>query len=116
VNIAAVSEALVLAQKAGVAPEAVVAAIRGGLAGSTVLNAKADLMLDHDFRPGFRIGLHIKDLLNALGTSHEVAAPLPLTAAVLEMFTALKAAGHDGDDHSGLVRHYEELARTQLSR
>ena len=88
-NIAAVSEALVLAQKAGVSPQAVVEAIQGGLAGSTVLEAKAPMMLDHNFKPGFRINLHIKDLLNALDTSHGVGAPLPLTAAVLEMMTAL---------------------------
>jgi 2-hydroxy-3-oxopropionate reductase len=115
-NIAAVSEALVLAQKAGVAPQAVVEAIRGGLAGSAVLEAKAPMMLEHNFRPGFRINLHIKDLLNALETSHDVGAPLPLTAAVLETMTALKAAGHDGEDHSGLVRHYESLAQTSLLR
>jgi 2-hydroxy-3-oxopropionate reductase len=113
-NIAAVSEALVLAQKAGVAPQAVVEAIRGGLAGSAVLEAKAPMMLDHDVKPGFRINLHIKDLLNALDTSHDVGAPLPLTAAVLEMMTALRAAGHDRDDHSGLVQHYESLAQTSL--
>jgi 2-hydroxy-3-oxopropionate reductase len=113
-NIAAVSEALVLAQKAGVSPQAVVEAIRGGLAGSTVLEAKAPMMLEHNFKPGFRINLHIKDLLNALQTSHGVGAPLPLTAAILEMMTALKAAGHDGEDHSGLVQHYESLAQTSL--
>jgi 2-hydroxy-3-oxopropionate reductase len=113
-NIAAVSEALVLAQKAGVDPAAVVAAIRGGLAGSAVLEAKAPMMLAHDFKPGFRINLHIKDLLNALDTSHEVGAPLLLTAAVLEMFTALKADGHEGDDHSGLVQFYESIASTTL--
>ncbi|HEY5788825.1 MAG TPA: 2-hydroxy-3-oxopropionate reductase [Microlunatus sp.] len=114
INIAAVSEALVLAQKAGVSPQGVVAAIRGGLAGSTVLDAKAPMMLEHNFTPGFRIDLHIKDLLNALGTSHAVNAPLPLTAAVLEMMTALRAAGHERDDHSGLIQHYESLAQTQL--
>ena len=104
----------VLAQKAGVSPQAVVEAIQGGLAGSTVLEAKAPMMLNHNFRPGFRINLHIKDLLNALDTSHGIGAPLPLTAAVLEMMTALKAAGHDREDHSGLVQHYESLAQTSL--
>ena len=113
-NIAAVSEALVLAQKAGVDPAAVVTAIRGGLAGSAVLEAKAPMMLAHDFKPGFRIDLHIKDLLNALDTSHEVGAPLLLTATVLEMFTALKANGHEVDDHSGLVQFYESIAGTTL--
>ena len=81
-NIAAVSEALALAQKSGVAPESVFQAIRGGLAGSTVLEAKAPMMLDHNFKPGFRIALHIKDLVNALDTSHGVggACSLPLQA------------------------------------
>jgi 2-hydroxy-3-oxopropionate reductase len=115
-NIAAVAEALVLCQKAGVAPDAVFEAIRGGLAGSTALEAKAPMMLDHDFRPGFRISLHIKDLVNALDTSHAVGAQLPLTAAVLEMMTAVKADGHAGDDHSSLVQYYETLAKTQIER
>jgi 2-hydroxy-3-oxopropionate reductase len=115
-NIAAVAEALVLSQKAGVAPDAVFEAIRGGLAGSTVLDAKAPMMLDHNFQPGFRISLHIKDLINALDTSHEVGAPLPLTAAVLEMMTALQVDGHDSEDHSGLVQYYESLAKTVLAR
>ena len=113
-NIAAVSEAFVLAEKAGVSPAAVLEAIRGGLADSTVLEAKAPMMLAHDFKPGFRIDLHIKDLTNALETSHDVGVPLPLTAAVLEMMTALRAAGHDKDDHSGLVQHYEAIANTRI--
>jgi 2-hydroxy-3-oxopropionate reductase len=113
-NIAAVAEAFVLAEKAGVRPASVLEAIRGGLAGSTVLEAKAPMMLAHDFTPGFRIDLHVKDLLNALDTSHDVGVPLPLTAAVLEMMTALKAAGHGRDDHSGLLRHYEALASTRI--
>ena len=113
-NIAAVSEALVLAQKAGVSPDAVFAAIRGGLAGSTVLEAKAPMMMDHNFKPGFRIKLHVKDLVNALDTSHGVGASLPLTASVLEMLTALDTAGHGGDDHSGLVQFYETLAQTSV--
>jgi 2-hydroxy-3-oxopropionate reductase len=113
-NIAAVAEAFVLASKAGVRPDSVLEAIRGGLAGSTVLEAKAPMMLAHDFTPGFRIDLHVKDLLNALDTSHDVGVPLPLTAAVLEMMTALKAAGHGRDDHSGLLRHYEALASTRI--
>jgi 2-hydroxy-3-oxopropionate reductase len=113
-NIAAVSEALVLAQKAGVSPGAVFEAIRGGLAGSTVLEAKAPTMLEHNFKPGFRIKLHMKDLVNALDTSHGVGAPLPLTASVLEMLTALETAGHAAEDHSGLVQCYEAVAKTSI--
>jgi 2-hydroxy-3-oxopropionate reductase len=113
-NIAAVSEALVLAQKAGVAPGAVVEAIRGGLAGSAVLEAKAPMMLAHEFKPGFRINLHIKDLNNAMDTSEDIGAPLPLTAAVLDMLRLLDAEDHGGEDHSGLVQYYEALAATRL--
>ncbi|MBL8925148.1 MAG: 2-hydroxy-3-oxopropionate reductase [Pseudonocardia sp.] len=113
-NIAAVAEAFVLAEKAGVPAAAILAAIRGGLAGSTVLEAKAPMMLAHDFTPGFRIDLHVKDLLNALDTSHDVGVPLPLTAAVLEILVGLRAAGHGQDDHSGLLRHYETLAATSI--
>jgi 2-hydroxy-3-oxopropionate reductase len=113
-NIAAVAEAFLLAEKAGVPAASVLAAIRGGLAGSTVLEAKAPMMLAHDFTPGFRIDLHVKDLLNALDTSHDVGAPLPLTAAVLEILVGLRAAGHGQDDHSGLLRHYETLAAKRI--
>ena len=115
-NIAAVSEALVLAQKAGVEPELVFQAIRGGLAGSTVLDAKAPLMMDRRFNPGFRINLHIKDLANVLETSHEVGVPLPLTAAVMEMMQALKVDGLGEEDHCSLVKHYEKLAQIEVKR
>ena len=115
-NIAAMSEALVLATKAGVEPELVYQAIRGGLAGSTVLDAKAPLVLDRRFAPGFRINLHIKDLANVLETSHELGVPLPLTAAVMEMMQALKVDGKGDLDHGSLVTHYEKLAQVEVRR
>lgn len=116
INIAAMSEALVLAGKAGVEPELVYQAIRGGLAGSTVLDAKAPLVMDRKFEPGFRINLHIKDLNNVLETSHEVGVPLPLTAAVMEMMQALKVDGMGNDDHGSLIRYYEKLAQAEVKR
>ncbi|WNN43529.1 MULTISPECIES: 2-hydroxy-3-oxopropionate reductase [Winslowiella] len=115
-NIAAMSEALTLATKAGVNPDLVYQAIRGGLAGSTVLDAKAPMVMDRNFKPGFRIDLHIKDLANALDTSHGVGAQLPLTAAVMEMMQALKADGLGTADHSALACYYEKLARVEVSR
>ena len=115
-NIAAMSEAMVLAQKAGVDPEKVYNAIRGGLAGSTVLDAKVPLVLDGNFKPGFRIELHIKDLINALETAHEVDAPIPLTASVLEMMTALRSDGKGKDDHGGLIQYYEKAGNTKVRR
>ncbi|MDR3565894.1 MAG: 2-hydroxy-3-oxopropionate reductase [Negativicutes bacterium] len=115
-NIAAVSEALVLATKAGVEPDLVFQAIRGGLAGSTVMDAKAPLMMDRKFNPGFRINLHIKDLNNVLETSHEVGVSLPLTAAVMEIMQALKVDGMGDNDHSSLVRYYEKMAQIEVKR
>ncbi|MDF2499592.1 MAG: 2-hydroxy-3-oxopropionate reductase [Anaerosporomusa subterranea] len=115
-NIAAMSEALVLASKAGVEPELVYKAIRGGLAGSTVLDAKAPLVMDRKFNPGFRINLHIKDLNNVLETSHEIGVPLPLTSAVMEILQALKVDGMGDLDHSALVRYYEKLAQVEVTR
>ncbi|WP_114195995.1 2-hydroxy-3-oxopropionate reductase [Edaphovirga cremea] len=115
-NIAAMSEALVLATKAGVDPNLVFQAIRGGLAGSTVLEAKAPMVMDRNFKPGFRIDLHIKDLANALDTSHSVGAQLPLTAAVMEMMQALKADGMGTADHSALACYYEKLAKVEVTR
>ncbi|WP_259231107.1 2-hydroxy-3-oxopropionate reductase [Rahnella sp. BIGb0603] len=115
-NIAAMSEALVLATKAGVDPDLVFQAIRGGLAGSTVLEAKAPMVMDRNFKPGFRIDLHIKDLANALDTSHGVGAQLPLTSLVMEMMQALKADGHGQSDHSAIARYYETLAKVEVTR
>lgn len=115
-NIAAVGEALTLGVKAGVKPEAIYSAIRAGLAGSTVMDAKAPMMMDGNFKPGFRISLHIKDLTNALDTGHDVGAPLPLTAAVMEMMQWLKANGYEGEDHSALVRYYEYLSKSDVRR
>ncbi len=115
-NIAAMSEALVLAEKAGVEPELVYQAIRGGLAGSTVLDAKAPLVMDRKFNPGFRINLHIKDLKNALEASHAVGVPLPLTSAVMEIMQALKVDGMGDNDHGGIIRFYEKLAKVEVKR
>jgi 2-hydroxy-3-oxopropionate reductase len=115
-NIAAMSEALVLATKAGVEPELVYQAIRGGLAGSTVLDAKAPLVLDRKFDPGFRIELHIKDLANVLETSHEIGVPLPLTSAVMEIMQALKVDGKSDLDHGGIVQYYEKAAQVEVKR
>ena len=113
-NIAAMSEAMVLATKAGVDPEKVFQAIRGGLAGSTVLEAKMPLALKGNFRPGFRIELHIKDMANALDTAHELGVPVPLSSVVMEVLQALKADGKAGDDHGGIIQFYEQLAKVQV--
>ncbi len=109
-NIAAMSEAMILATKAGVSPELVYQAIRGGLAGSTVLDAKAPLVMDRKFNPGFRIELHIKDLMNALNAAHSLSVPLPLTSQVMEIMQALKADGLEKEDHCSIIKYYEKIA------
>ncbi len=115
-NIAAMSEAMVLAAKSGVDPERVYSAIRGGLAGSTVLDAKMPMVLAGNFKPGFRMELHIKDLQNALDAAHTVGSPLPLTAEVMEIMQALKVAGKQKNDHSGLVEYFEQLAGIEVRK
>lgn len=116
VNIAVVAEALVMAQKAGVDPESVFEAIKGGLAGSNVMSAKAPMMLDRRFDPGFRISLHLKDLTNVMTTAHAVSSPMPLTASVFELMSQLRAHGFDGEDHSSLLRTYEAASGIELHR
>jgi len=113
-NIAGMSEAMVLAAKAGVDPENVFKAIRGGLAGSAVLDAKMPLVLKGNFKPGFRIELHIKDLANALDTAHQIGVPVPLSAAIMEVMQALKADGKGTDDHGGIIQFYEKLAKVRV--
>lgn len=115
-NIAAVSEAFTMATKIGTDPELVFQAIRGGLAGSTVMEAKAPMMLERNFKPGFRIELHIKDLTNALNAAHAVNSPAPLTAAAMEMMQALKSDGFEKEDHSSLVKYYEKIAGVTVEK
>lgn len=115
-NIQALAEALTLAQKAGVDPELVFQAIKGGLAGSTVMNAKAPMMIAGDNKPGFKIDLHIKDLNNALDCAHSVGAPVPMTAAVQEIMQWMHS--HDGGqkDHSAIAEYYEYLTDITIGR
>jgi 2-hydroxy-3-oxopropionate reductase len=113
-NIAAVAEAFTLARKAGVDPKRVFEAIKGGLAGSTVMNAKMPMILEGNFNPGFKIDLHIKDLNNALDTGHNVGSPLPLTAQVMEMMQTLRADGCGQNDHSGLAKYYAKVSGAKI--
>lgn len=115
-NIAACSEAFTLAQMAGVDPALVYEAIRGGLAGSTVMDAKVPMMLEGDDKPGFRIDLHIKDLNNALDTAHGVGMGLPLTSQVMEMLQQLRADGQGQKDHSALIKYYEKMTGCSISK
>jgi 2-hydroxy-3-oxopropionate reductase len=113
-NIAAMGEALVLASRAGLNPEVVFNAIKGGLAGSTVLNAKAPMIMSRNFKPGFRIRLHQKDLRNALLAAESMKVALPLTSCVQQMLVALMNDGNGDLDHSAIVTFIEKMANTEV--
>lgn len=113
-NIAAVSEALVLAQKAGADPKKVYEAIRGGLAGSVVLDAKAPMMYSRNFKPGGTLAINLKDITNVMDTAKNLSVPLVLTSELQQIMLSLKATGHIMDDHSGIVQFYEHIAGVEV--
>ena len=116
VNIAACAEAYSLATMAGVDPQQVFEAIRGGLAGSTVMNAKVPMMMEGNFNPGFKIDLHIKDLNNALDTGHGLGTPMILTSQVQEMLQWLHNNGCGGNDHSAILKYYERITGVEVRK
>jgi 2-hydroxy-3-oxopropionate reductase len=109
-NIAAVSEALVLGAKAGVEPAKIVEVLSGGFAGSRVLDVRGPTMIQHVFEPGFRVNLHRKDLGIVLATAREQGVPLPLTAVVAQLIEMLMANGRGDLDHSSLLTAIEDMA------
>lgn len=115
-TIAAVSEAFVLAAKAGADPEKVYKAIRGGLAGSTILDVKIPMIMNHDFKPGGKISINLKDIKNVMQTAHNLDVPLPMTSQLLEIMQTLKVHGHLEDDHSGIAQYFEKLAGVEIKK
>ncbi|NOZ63077.1 MAG: 2-hydroxy-3-oxopropionate reductase [Calditrichaeota bacterium] len=115
-NMAAVSEAFVLAQKANIQPEKLFQAIRGGLAGSKMMDAKIPLAIERNFKPGFKIQLHRKDVQNALKTAKNLNVPLPLTGIMDQIFSALIADGKEDDDHGGIIQFFEKLAHVEVRK
>ena len=115
-NIAAMGEALVLATRAGLDPEVVFNAVKGGLAGSTVLNAKAPMVIARNFKPGFRIRLHQKDLRNALLAAESLKVGLPLTSLVQQMLMSLMNEGKGDLDHSAIVTFIERMAGIEVQK
>jgi 2-hydroxy-3-oxopropionate reductase len=115
-NIAAMGEALVLATKAGLDPEVVFNAVKGGLAGSTVLNAKAPMVISRNFKPGFRIRLHQKDLRNALLAAESLKVSLPFTSLAQQMLISLMNNGRGDLDHSGIVTMLEDMAQIEVKK
>ncbi len=115
-NIAAMGEALALATRCGLDPEVVFNAIKNGLAGSAVLNAKGPMLIARNFKPGFKINLHQKDLRNALQTAEATHVCLPLTAMVQQMLSSLIADGKGDFDHSAIATFVEGPSHTEIKR
>jgi 2-hydroxy-3-oxopropionate reductase len=115
-NIAAMGEALVLATRCGLDPEIVLNAVKGGLAGSAVLNAKGPMLIARNFKPGFKIQLHQKDLRNALQTAETNHLFLPLTALVQQMLLSLIGDGNGELDHSAIATFVEKPSHTEVKR
>lgn len=116
VNIAAVAEGMSFAKKAGVDPERVFQAIRGGLAGSQCMEDKAPRMFEERYAPGFRVNLHVKDLNNVLETSRELHISMPLTSQVMEMMQNLMARDCGALDHGSLGHYYELINGISLKK
>jgi len=116
VNIAGMAEALVLAAKAGLDPEVVFNAVKGGLAGSAVLNAKAPMVISRNFKPGFRIRLHQKDLRNALLAAESMKVSLPFTSLAQQVLIALMNAGSGDLDHSAIAMFIENMAKIEVQK
>ncbi|MCB7303174.1 2-hydroxy-3-oxopropionate reductase [Bariatricus massiliensis] len=115
-TIAVVSEAFVLAVKAGADPEKVYQAIRGGLAGSAVLDAKIPMIVERNFKPGGPIRINHKDIKNVVNTAHAIDVPIPYTAQLYEILQSLKVHGHMEDDHGGIVQYFETLADVEVKK
>ncbi|MBV9944773.1 MAG: 2-hydroxy-3-oxopropionate reductase [Solirubrobacterales bacterium] len=113
-SIEAVAEALVLGSKAGVDPARILDVLSGGLAANRVMQVRRENFLSHDFKPGFRIDLHHKDLGIALAAGREYGVPLPVTAIVDQMLQALRMRGHGSEDHSALLRVIEDWAQHEI--
>ena len=113
-NIEIIGEALTLSQKAGIDPQVVFDAIRGGLAGSNALEAKAPMMMERNFRPGFRIRLHQKDLNNAMATAKDLGVPVPVTSLLQQVLGALVNDGKGDLDHSAIAQFIEGMAHTEI--
>lgn len=115
-TIAVVSEAFVLATKAGADPVKVYEAIRGGLAGSAVLDAKIPMIVERNFKPGGPIRINHKDIKNVVNTAHELDVPIPYSAQLYEILQTLKVHGHMEDDHGGIVQYFEKLADVEVKK
>jgi len=113
-TIAVISEAFVFCMKAGADPKTVYNAIKDGLAGSTVLDAKIPMILERNFKPGGKISINHKDISNVVATAHNIDCPIPLSANLYEILQSLKVNNQMDDDHAAIVNYFERLAGVEV--
>jgi 2-hydroxy-3-oxopropionate reductase len=116
INLEALGEAFVLGVKAGVDPNLIFQAIRGGLAGSNMMESRIPAIMERNFKPGFKLKLHLKDLNNALSAAKDLGVPLPITSLVQQMMLALTTRGLGEDDNGSLVKLLEDFAKTEIKK
>ena len=109
-TIEAVSEALTFARKNGVDPAKVRAALLGGFAGSKILEVHGQRMLDNDFKPGFKVKLHQKDLKIVMDDAHKLGLALPCAALAAQHLNALMGAGDGELDSAAIVKVVERMS------
>ncbi len=108
-NIVALSEAVVLAKKFDIELESMYEAIKGGLAGSSVMDAKFPKMIQEDYRPGGTLNINLKDMKNVSSTADTVGLTLPLSNQVKEIYKSEVAHGNGMNDHSGIIKYFEKI-------
>jgi 2-hydroxy-3-oxopropionate reductase len=116
INLEAIGEAFVLGVKAGVDPNLIFQAIRGGLAGSNMMESRVPTILERNFNPGFKLKLHLKDLNNAVAAAKDLGVPLPITSLVQQMMLALTSSGKGEEDNGALVKLLEDLAKVEIRK
>lgn len=115
-HLAALAEATVYASKAGIDLNQLYEAVGSGLAGSAVLDAKIQRIIDRDFKPGGKIETNFKDLGNIQASANALGVPLPVTNLVKEMFGSEIANGNGDKDHSYIINFVERMANHQVNK
>lgn len=108
-NIAALSEAVVLAKKFDIDLTEMHEAIKNGLAGSAVMEAKFPKMIDQDYKPGGTLNINLKDLKNVSSTADTAGLTLPVVNQIKEIYKSEVAQGNGLNDHSGIIQYFEKI-------
>jgi 2-hydroxy-3-oxopropionate reductase len=113
-QMAALAEALITAQKAGVDPMRMVDAIKGGAAQMWTLDVKPPRLFAGNRSPGFKAYMQLKDLGIIMDTARTYGIPLPVTAVITQLYQAMIEQGNRELDNSAIISVYESLTGLHL--